>query len=85
MQKAENSREKLLTLQVFRGISMKSLYSYLFIQQIITANPATKLVTDKNTERLPQILTSREVELLLEQPRCVDAKGYRDRARENTH
>ena len=60
--------------------SMKSLYSYLFIQQIITANPATKLVTDKNTERLPQILTSREVELLLEQPRCVDAKGYRDRA-----
>ncbi|MBO6040561.1 MAG: site-specific tyrosine recombinase XerD [Oscillospiraceae bacterium] len=60
--------------------SMKSLYSYLFIQQIITANPATKLVTDRNTERLPQILTSREVELLLEQPRCVDAKGYRDRA-----
>ena len=60
--------------------SMKSLYSYLFIQQIITANPATKLVTDKNTERLPQILTSGEVELLLEQPRCVDAKGYRDRA-----
>ena len=60
--------------------SMKRLYSYLFIQQIITANPATKLVTDRNTERLPQILTSREVELLLEQPRCVDAKGYRDRA-----
>ena len=60
--------------------SMKSLYSYLFIQQIITANPATKLVTDRNTERLPQILTNREVELLLEQPRCVDAKGYRDRA-----
>ena len=60
--------------------SMKSLYSYLFIQQIITANPATKFVTDRNTERLPQILTNREVELLLEQPRCVDAKGYRDRA-----
>lgn len=60
--------------------SMKSLYSYLFIQQIITTNPATKLVSDKGVQKLPQILTSREVELLLEQPRCVDAKGYRDRA-----
>lgn len=27
-----------------------------------------------------QILTSREVELLLEQPECTDLKGYRDRA-----
>ena len=60
--------------------SIKSLYSYLFIRQIITVNPATKLVSDKSVQKLPQILTSREVELLLEQPRCVDAKGYRDRA-----
>ena len=60
--------------------SIKNLYSYLFIKQIVTRNPATKLVSDKNVQKLPQILTSREVELLLEQPRCVDAKGYRDRA-----
>ena len=60
--------------------SIKNLYSYLFIQQLITVNPATKLVSDKSVQKLPQILTSKEVELLLEQPRCVDAKGYRDRA-----
>ena len=31
-------------------------------------------------QKLPQILTSKEVELLLEQPECTDMKGYRDRA-----
>ncbi len=60
--------------------SIKNLYSFLFIRQLVRANPATKLTTDKSVQKLPQILTSREVELLLEQPRCVDAKGYRDRA-----
>ena len=30
--------------------------------------------------KYPQILTSKEVELFLEQPKCVDAKGYRDHA-----
>ncbi len=60
--------------------SIKNLYSYLFIRQLVTVNPATKLVSDKSVQKLPQILTNREVELLLEQPRCVDAKGYRDRA-----
>ena len=60
--------------------SLKCLYSYLTIRQIITENPATKLVPDKGEHKLPQILTSQEVELLLEQPECVDAKGYRDKA-----
>ena len=35
---------------------------------------------DKSVQKLPQILTSREVELLLEQPERTDLKGYRDRA-----
>lgn len=60
--------------------SLKCLYSYLFIKQIISKNPSTKLVPDKGVHKLPQILTSKEVELLLEQPECTDAKGYRDRA-----
>jgi len=60
--------------------SLKSMYSYLCIKQIIASNPATKLVPEKSTQKLPQILSSKEVELLLEQPECVDAKGYRDRA-----
>ena len=31
-------------------------------------------------KKLPQILTGKEVELLLAQPACVDHKGYRDKA-----
>ena len=60
--------------------SLKNLYAFLCLRQITESNPASKLVSDKNTQKLPQILTSKEVELLLEQPQCVDAKGYRDRA-----
>lgn len=60
--------------------SIKSLYSHLFIKRLITVNPSRGLVPDKSTHKLPEILTSEEVELLLEQPACVDAKGYRDKA-----
>lgn len=60
--------------------SVKCFYSFLDTQGIIKCNPSSVLVPDKTTQKLPQILTSREVDLLLEQPACVDAKGYRDRA-----
>ena len=60
--------------------SLKCLYSYLTIRQIIAENPATKLVPDKGEHKLPQSLTSQEVDLLLEQPECIDTKGYRDKA-----
>lgn len=60
--------------------SIKSLYGVLAENGIIAENPTCKLTPDKNTHKLPQILTSKEVELLLEQPSCTDAKGYRDRA-----
>jgi len=60
--------------------SIKGFYGFLVDEGIINKNPSTKLVPDKTTHKLPEILTSREVELLLEQPECVDMKGYRDRA-----
>ena len=60
--------------------SIKCLFSYLCLKQIVTENPAAKLVPDKGEHKLPQILSSREVDLLLEQPQCTDAKGYRDKA-----
>lgn len=60
--------------------SIKNLYSYLGIHQIIKQSPATKLTTEKSVQKLPQILTSQEVNLLLDQPKCIDAKGYRDKA-----
>jgi integrase/recombinase XerD len=60
--------------------SIKNLYALFSLRHLIESNPSTKLVSDKSVQKLPQILTSQEVELLLEQPECVDAKGYRDRA-----
>ncbi len=60
--------------------SIKCLYQHLCINRYLEINPSLKLVPDKSTERLPQILSSEEVELLLNQPHCIDAKGYRDKA-----
>ncbi len=60
--------------------SLKCFYSHLVTEGLLSANPTGKLVPDKSTQKLPQILTSKEVELLLEQPECTDLKGYRDRA-----
>ncbi|MFB0920883.1 MAG: site-specific tyrosine recombinase XerD [Oscillospiraceae bacterium] len=60
--------------------SIKNFYKYLISQGIVDENPAVGLVPEKAVQRLPQILTGKEVELLLEQPECTDLKGYRDRA-----
>jgi integrase/recombinase XerD len=60
--------------------SLKSFYGYLVTRGVIEYNPTGKLVPDKTAHKLPQILSSKEVELLLEQPECTDLKGYRDRA-----
>ena len=60
--------------------SIKGFYVFLLDRSFVDGNPSDVLVPDKTTQKLPQILTSKEVELLLEQPACVDAKGYRDRA-----
>ncbi len=60
--------------------SIKNLYKFLMSQSIVDENPSMGLVPEKAVQKLPQILTSKEVELLLEQPECTDLKGYRDRA-----
>lgn len=60
--------------------SLKCFYSHMLGLGEIDHNPASGLVPEKSVQKLPQILTSREVELLLEQPECSDMKGYRDRA-----
>lgn len=60
--------------------SIKNFYKYLISQGIVDENPAVGLVPEKAVQRLPSILTGKEVELLLEQPECTDLKGYRDRA-----
>ena len=60
--------------------SLKSFYSYLMSQGWVDRNPARGLAPAKVERKLPQILTSKEVVLFLEQPDPSDAKGCRDRA-----
>ena len=60
--------------------SIKSFYLYLQSLGEVKSNPAKGVVTKKVERKFPEILTAHEVELFLEQPQCVDAKGYRDHA-----
>ena len=46
----------------------------------VKTNPAKAVVTHRAERKYPEILTNKEVELFLEQPRCVDEKGFRDHA-----
>ncbi len=60
--------------------SLKSFYSYLMGRGLIAINPAKSVAPVRTERKLPQILTGKEVERLLEQPQCVDPKGCRDHA-----
>ncbi len=60
--------------------SLKCFFNWMIDCGYRTDNPALGIKAAKVERKLPQILTSREVELLLEQPQCVDMKGYRDHA-----
>jgi len=66
---------------VARGVaSLKSFYSYLLGRGVVKSNPAKNTTPVRADRKYPQILTGKEVELFLEQPQCVDPKGYRDHA-----
>lgn len=60
--------------------SLKCYFNYLMNTDKLLMNPLINIETVKTIKKLPQILSSREVDLLLEQPECTDAKGYRDKA-----
>lgn len=43
-------------------------------------NPAKSVKLEKEPKKLPQTLTSEEIDLLLSQPNVTEAKGCRDKA-----
>ena len=49
-------------------------------QGLHKTNPTAALKAKKVQRKYPEILTNKEVELFLEQPKCVDEKGFRDHA-----
>lgn len=61
--------------------SLKNFYSYVVSSGFLESTPVTgEIHVERGEKKLPQILTGREVELLLAQPTCVDPKGFRDKA-----
>ena len=60
--------------------SLKSFFGYLADTGVIASNPVKSVATIKVERKYPEILTNKEVELFLEQPKCVDEKGFRDHA-----
>ena len=61
--------------------SLKNFYSYMVSTGFLEHSPVpADIRVERGEKKLPQILTGKEVELLLAQPACVDAKGFRDKA-----
>ena len=60
--------------------SIRSFYQYLIRIKKIRRNPTENIQSPKVAKRVPSVLTSQEVELLLDQPKDVDLKGTRDKA-----
>ena len=60
--------------------SLKNFYAYLVSSGFLDKTPVVSIKIERGEKKLPQILTGREIELLLAQPVCVDAKGFRDKA-----
>ena len=60
--------------------SLKNFYTYLVSTGFLEKTPVTDVRVERGEKKVPQILSGREIELLLSQPVCVDAKGYRDKA-----
>ena len=60
--------------------SLKNFYGYVVSSGFMEQTPVVEIHVDRGEKKAPQILSSKEVEMLLSQPACVDAKGFRDKA-----
>ena len=60
--------------------SIRSFYQYELKNKKIKADPTDNIQSPKIEKRVPSVLSSKEVALLLEQPKDVDLKGIRDKA-----
>jgi len=60
--------------------SIRSFYQYLLKTKKTNNDPTINVQSPKIEKRVPSVLTSEEVELLLDQPKDIDLKGTRDKA-----
>ena len=60
--------------------TIRSFYQFLLRTKKIKKDPTIGVQSPKVEKKVPSILTSKEVELLLDQPKSIDLKGIRDKA-----
>ena len=60
--------------------SIRSFYQFLLRTKKAKNDPTTAIQSPKIEKKAPSVLSSEEVELLLDQPKDVDLKGTRDKA-----
>ena len=60
--------------------SIRSFYQYEVKNKKVKANPTESVQAPKVEKHAPSILSSQEIELLLNQPQNIDLKGTRDKA-----
>ncbi len=60
--------------------SIRSFYQFVLRRKKVKQDPTANVQSPKIEKRVPNVLTAKEVELLLDQPKDVDLKGTRDKA-----
>ena len=60
--------------------SIRSFYQFVLKNKKIKVDPTQNIKSPKIEKRVPSVLSSKEVELLLSQPKDIDLKGIRDKA-----
>ena len=74
-------KEGKKTSSISRGLaSIRAFYQYEVRVKKVKINPTENIKAPKVEKHAPSILSSQEVELLLDQPKNVDLKGTRDKA-----
>jgi len=60
--------------------SLKSFYNYMLQNRYVSLNPAKGFAPTRIERKLPAVLSSKEVDLFLDQPDLSEPKGCRDKA-----
>ncbi len=74
-----NSDNKPATINR-QAATLRSLYKFLFKNNIVSKDPTENLIVPKPTKQAPNILTTKEIEVFLSQPNENTLKGIRDKA-----
>ena len=65
---------------VINLVAIRTFFRFLIQEGVLESNPAEELESPKVTKTLPEILTLKEIEQILEQPDLQTPLGTRDRA-----